>query len=112
MRAQVIDALLAGEHIDHEQASRRLGYELSRNHLAFAIWSDAPHDRGDIALATIERAAFELVSSLGMGSPLLVPRARLCLAGWIGTRGEDHIVDLEHAHVDVQSFPTVLATFG
>ena len=111
-RTGVIDALLAGEHIDHEQASRRLGYELSRNHLAFAIWSDAPHDRGDIALAMIERAAFELVSSLGMGSPLLVPRARLCLAGWIGTRGEDHIVDLEHAHVDVQSFPTVLAAFG
>ena len=64
VRAQVIDALLAGEHIDHEQASRRLGYELSRNHLAFAIWSDAPHDRGDIALAMIERAALQLVSSL------------------------------------------------
>jgi DNA-binding PucR family transcriptional regulator len=112
VRAQVIDALLAGEHVDPEQASSRLGYELARNHLAFAIWSDAPHDRGDIALAMIERAALQLVSSLGMASPLLVPRARLCLAGWIGSRGDDHIGDLEHAHTDVQSFPTVLVAFG
>ena len=112
VRAQVIDALLAGEHLDPERASGRLGYELGRNHLAFAIWSDAPHDRGDIALAMIERAALELVSSLGMAVPLLVPRARLCLAGWIGSRGDDHIVGLEHARMDVQSFPTVLAAFG
>jgi DNA-binding PucR family transcriptional regulator len=112
VRAQVIDALLAGEHVDPSRASRRLGYELGRNHLAFAIWSDAPHDRGDIALAMIERAALQLVSSLGMATPLLVPRGRLCLAGWIGSRGDDHIVGLQDARIDVQSFPTVLAAFG
>jgi DNA-binding PucR family transcriptional regulator len=112
VRAQVIDALLASEPIDPERASRRLGYELGRNHLAFAIWSDAPHDQGDVALAMIERAALELVSSLGMAAPLLVPRARLCLAGWIGWRGDGQIVAPEHARIDVQSFPTVLAAFG
>jgi DNA-binding PucR family transcriptional regulator len=112
VRAQVIDAVLAGEHIDAERASRRLGYELGRNHLAFAIWSDAPHDRGDIALAMIERAALQLVSSIGMAAPLLVPRARLCLAGWIGSRGQDHTFGLEHARLDIQSFPTVTAAFG
>jgi DNA-binding PucR family transcriptional regulator len=112
VRAQVIDALLAGEHVEPERASRRLGYELARNHLAFAVWSDAPHDRSDIALAMIERAALELVSSLGMPAPLVVPRARLCLAGWIGSRGDDHTAGLEHARMDVQSFPTVLAAFG
>jgi DNA-binding PucR family transcriptional regulator len=112
VRSQLIDELLAGEPVDAERAGGRLGYELGRNHLAFAIWSDAPHERGDIALAMIERAAVELVSSLGMAAPLLVPRGRLCLAGWIGGRGDDHIVDLTHAHVDVRSFPTVLAAFG
>jgi DNA-binding PucR family transcriptional regulator len=112
VRSQAIDALLAGEPIDAERASRRLGYELGRNHLAFAIWTDAPQERGDVALAMIERAAVELVSSLGLAAPLLVPRARLCLAGWISSRGDDHIVDLEHAHIDVRSFPTVLAAFG
>jgi DNA-binding PucR family transcriptional regulator len=112
VRAQVTDALLAGEHGDPERASRRLGYELGRNHLAFAIWSDAPHDRGDIALAMIERAALELASSLGMAAPLLVPRARLCLAGWIGSRGDDQIAGLQDTRIDIQSFPTVLAAFG
>jgi len=37
VRAQVIDALLAGEPVDPERAGRRLGYELGRHHLAFAI---------------------------------------------------------------------------
>jgi DNA-binding PucR family transcriptional regulator len=112
VRAQVIDALLAGEPVDAARASSRLGYELGRTHLAFAIWTDAPHERGDVALAMIERAAFQLVSSLGAAAPLLVPRARLCLAGWIGSHGDDHLATLEQAHVDVRSFPTVLAAFG
>jgi DNA-binding PucR family transcriptional regulator len=112
VRAQVIDGLLTGEQIESEQAGRRLGYELGRDHLAFAVWSDAPHARGDVALAMIERAAIELVSSLGLAAPLLVPRARLCVAGWIGSRGDGQIVGVERAHIDVQSFPTVLAAFG
>jgi DNA-binding PucR family transcriptional regulator len=112
VRAQVIDALLAGEPVDAERAGRRLGYELDRNHLAFAVWSDTPQERGDVALAMIERAALKLAASLGTAAPLLAPRARLCLAGWIGSRRDDHIVDLKGAHVDAQSFPTVLAAFG
>jgi DNA-binding PucR family transcriptional regulator len=112
VRAQVIDALLAGEPVDPTRASSRLGYELGRTHLAFAIWTDAPHERGDVALAMIERAAVQLVSSLGVAAPLLVPRGRLCLAGWIGSQGGDHVLALEHARLDLRSFPTVLAAFG
>jgi DNA-binding PucR family transcriptional regulator len=112
VRSQVIDALLADEPVDVERASSRLGYELSRNHLAFAMWTDAPEGRGDVALAMLERAAVELVSSFGMDAPLLVPRARPCLAGWIGWRGGDDIVDLDHVHIDIRSFPAVLAAFG
>jgi hypothetical protein len=76
VRAQVIDALLAGEEIEAEGAGRRLGYELGRTHLTFAIWSDAPHDQGDIALAMIERAALRLVSSLGMAEHTITNRIR------------------------------------
>jgi DNA-binding PucR family transcriptional regulator len=112
VRSQVIDALLAGEPLDAERASSRLGYELGRNHLAFAMWTDANEGRSDVALAMIERAAIHLVSSLEMATPLLVPRARMCVAGWIGVHGDTHSVDLERARVDVRSFPTVLAAFG
>jgi DNA-binding PucR family transcriptional regulator len=112
VRSQAIDALLAGEPVDAERASSRLGYELGRSHLAFAIWTDDPDARGDVALAMIERAALELVASPGVGAPLLVPRARLCLAGWIGLYGDGHLGALEHARLDVRSSPTVLAAFG
>jgi hypothetical protein len=40
VRAQVVDSLLAGEPVDVDVSSRRLAYELGRNHQAFAMWSD------------------------------------------------------------------------
>src|ERR1700759_1449991 len=112
VRAQVIDALVAGEPTDRDEASRRLGYELGRTHVAFAIWSDAVDDRGDVPLAMLERAALDLVSSLGMTAPLLVARARLCLAGWIGSHDEGQLPFPDDLHIDLQLFPGVLAAFG
>jgi DNA-binding PucR family transcriptional regulator len=112
VRAQVVDALLAGDSIDIESSSRRLGYELDRNHQALVVWSDTPAESGGSALATLERAALDLAGSLGASTPLLVPRARLCVAGWIGWRGSGGPGDVERVHIDVQAFPTVLAAFG
>jgi hypothetical protein len=112
VRAQVVDSVLGGETIDVEQASRRLGYELEQTNRAVVFWSEDGRERLDTALATLERAASQFLGSLGAGTPLLVPRARLCLAGWIGWRGEGETMDLASAHLDLQAFPTVLAAFG
>ena len=112
VRAQVVDSVLGGDTIDFEQASRRLGYELEQTHRAVVLWSEDGRERLDTALATLERAASQFLGSLGAGTPLLVPRARLCLAGWIGWRGESETIDLASAHLDVQAFPTVIAAFG
>ena len=111
VRAQVVDSVLDGDTIDLEQASRRLGYEL-RQPSRVAFWSDDGRERLDTALATLERAASQFLGLAGRRPPLLVPRARLCLAGWIGWRGEGETMDLASAHLDVQAFPTVLAAFG
>jgi hypothetical protein len=111
IRAQVVDALLLGEPIDVAGAARRLAYELDRSHEAFVVWSDEWSDGGEQGLAMLERAALEIVGSLGAGPALLVPRAQLCLAGWIGWRG-DRPFDLEPAQVDRRAFPSVLAAFG
>jgi DNA-binding PucR family transcriptional regulator len=111
LRAQVVDTLLTGEPIDVDTAARRLGYELDRSHEAFVVWSDEWSDDGEQALATLERAALEVVGSVGAGPALLVPRARLCLAGWIGWRG-DRTFDTEPRQLDRQAFPAVLAAFG
>jgi hypothetical protein len=112
VRAQVVDSVLGGETIDVEQASRRLGYELEQTNRAVVFWSEDGRERLDTALATLERAASQFLGSLSAGTPLLVPRARLCLAGWIGWRGEGETMDLASAHLDLQAFPTVLAAFG
>jgi hypothetical protein len=111
IRAQVVDALLAGEPIDVAGAARRLAYELDRSHEAFVVWSDEWSEGGEQGLAMLERAALEIVGSLGAGPALLVPRARLCLAGWIGWRG-DRPFDAEPAQLNRQAFPSVLAAFG
>jgi hypothetical protein len=111
VRAHIVHALLAGEPVDAEDASRRLRYELDRHHLAFVVWSESPSETGGTALATLERAALQLSEPFGR-APLLIPRARLCIAGWLGWRHETAAPDVSGASIDVHAFPTVLAAFG
>jgi hypothetical protein len=111
LRAQVVDALLSGEPVDTVASSRRLGYELDRNHQAFVVWSDAWADSGEQGLAMLERAALEIVGLLGAVGPLLVSRARLSLGGWVGWHGE-RTLKAEPLQLDRQAFPDVLAGFG
>ena len=111
IRTQVVDTLLADEPISVGASSRRLGYELDRNHQAFVLWTDAWAEDGEQALAMLERVALEVIGSLGPMTPLLVPRARLCLAGWVGWRG-DRIFQREPLELDRKRFPAVLAGFG
>jgi hypothetical protein len=111
VRADVVDSLLAGEPVDLETSSRRLGYELDRNHQAFAVWTDAWAEGGEQAFAMLERAALEMVEALGATAPLLVPRARLCVVGWVGWWGDRQFQD-EPVRLDRQAFPEVLAAFG
>jgi GGDEF-like domain/PucR C-terminal helix-turn-helix domain len=111
LREQVVDALLSAEPVDIDASSRRLGYELDRAHQAFVVWSDARAEGGEQALAMLERAALEIVGLLGAAGPLLVTRARLCVCGWVGWRGERTLKDEPH-RLDRQAFPDALAGFG
>ena len=111
LRAQIVDALLEGELVDVNSASLRLGYELDRPHVAFVLWVEG-FEIHDEALAMLERAALELVAELGAGTPLLVPRARLCLAGWIGWRDQGASPDFLSARLDPRAFGSVLLASG
>ena len=104
LRAETVRALLAGEDIELASASRRLRYELEREHLAFVFWADeADHDSG--AIGALERQASELASSLGASRPLLVPLGGQLIGGWIGTPDAALVPP---AGVD----PPALAAFG
>jgi DNA-binding PucR family transcriptional regulator len=112
VRAQVVDAILEGDTSEVERASRRLGYDLGQTHRAVVLWSEDTGERLDTALATLERATFQLLGSVDATASLVVPRARLCVAGWMGWRGDAETMTLDSAYLDVQAFPTVLAAFG
>jgi DNA-binding CsgD family transcriptional regulator len=84
VRTDTVRALLVGEDIDPASASRRLRYELDRQHLAFVVWIDAT-DQQDGPAAALERHASGLASELGAPRALLVPLGGPLISGWIAT---------------------------
>ncbi|MEA2346753.1 MAG: hypothetical protein QOG62_540 [Thermoleophilaceae bacterium] len=80
-RSEVVRSILAREPVDEEVASRRLGYELAREHVAMRVSGDPG---GAAELRGLERAAEEAARSLGPGSPLIVPSGVATLDVWWG----------------------------
>jgi hypothetical protein len=80
-RAEVVQALLDGRGPDQRAGSERLGYDLSRTHRAFVVWSSA----GDDPLDGLERHAAGIAAELSSEEPLLVPRGPSLVAGWVAT---------------------------
>jgi DNA-binding PucR family transcriptional regulator len=79
LRAETVRAILSGEAIDEEAASRRLGYELRRHHVAMRVSSGASEVRG------LERAVTEAAAALGAGDPLVVPSGAARFDVWWGS---------------------------
>ena len=79
LRAETVRAILAGEPIDEEVASRRLGYELRRHHIALRIASAGSEIRG------LERAVDEAAAAVGPGQPLVVPSGAARFDVWCGS---------------------------
>ncbi len=84
IRAEVVRALIAGEHVGEEQASQQLGYSLERSHLSFVVWSGGSGDDDTSDLGALERTAAEFALSLGKSAPLLIQVSRRLVAGWMG----------------------------
>ena len=63
-RAETIATILAGEPIDSALASRRLGYELERQHTAVIAWLQA-HEEGRDTHAAMEAAIAQVRERLG-----------------------------------------------
>src|SRR4029079_13599461 len=77
--------LVAGTGLDAATASRRLRYDLDRQHLALVLWTDE-QDARRTDLGSLERHAARLAADLGAGGALLVPLGQHVIAGWIGAR--------------------------
>src|ERR1700750_3166300 len=80
MRAEAVRALVAGTGLDAARGSRRLRYDLDRQHLAFVLWTDE-QDARRTDLGSLERHAARLAADLGAGGALLVPLGQHMIAG-------------------------------
>jgi DNA-binding PucR family transcriptional regulator len=78
LRAAAVRAIFADEIVDDEVASRRLGYELRRAHLALHVWSESGEAAG------LERTAGEAAELLGAGTPLIIASGSAALDVWYG----------------------------
>ncbi|MGE4425440.1 MAG: PucR family transcriptional regulator [Solirubrobacteraceae bacterium] len=78
-RAETVRAILTGEGCDEEDASRRLGYDLRRHHVALRITSTSDAAGGlDVAAQAAARAA-------GLSEPLIIATGLACSDVWVGT---------------------------
>lgn len=94
VRAELVEAILAGEPLELDATSTRICYRLDRCHLAFVVWSTEIGEAVDPAV--LERTAVELADACGTRSPLLLPQGTSAVAGWVGSGGtDDHRDDLE-----------------
>jgi DNA-binding PucR family transcriptional regulator len=85
VRAERVQALLTGEHVDHVLAAQRLRYELDRHHVAYVLWiEDGEAGRDEYAL--LENAATQLASDAGLGPPLVVALGGQLVSAWVGGR--------------------------
>jgi DNA-binding PucR family transcriptional regulator len=82
VRAAMVDAILAGEAVEPELASARLGYELRRHHLGLVLWVEG--GTGEHAFQHLEQAAGRLAAAVGASRPLLVPAGPGQLWLWAG----------------------------
>ena len=102
LRAETVRAILAGEPIDEEVASRRLGYELRRHHVAVRMAGAGSEVRG------LERAVDEAAAALGVGDSLVVASGAARFDVWCGSFGAPATEALERYEP-----PTgVLVAFG
>jgi PucR C-terminal helix-turn-helix domain/GGDEF-like domain len=102
LRADTVRAILAGDPIDTEVASRRLGYELRRHHVAMRVSS------GGSELEGLERAVGEAAAKLAGGEPLMIASGAARFDVWCGSFDRLATEALE----SYEPPPGVLVAFG
>ena len=110
-RAETIETILAGEPIDNALASRRLGYELDRQHTGVIAWLQA-HEEGRDTHTAMEAAIGAIRDCLGATRPLVHPLGILSIAAWIGTRDTVSHGALDDLRFDTQAAPGVRIATG
>lgn len=99
VRAGTVRSLLAGEAVDGDAASRALGYELRRWHLALVLWKETGAD-GAVRPAELRTVAKGLAAGLGCRAPLVLSVGSNVTWAWVGT----------HDRLDEEAMQALVAT--
>ena len=102
LRAETVRMILGAGPIDTEAASRRLGYELGRHHVAMRVSSGASEVEG------LARAAGEAAATLATGEPLVIASGAARYDVWCGAFDPPATEPLE----SYEPPPRVLVAFG
>ncbi len=102
LRMDTVRTIVRGDPIDTEAASRRLGYELRRHHVALRVSSGASEVEG------LERAVGEAVATLTGGEPLVIASGAARFDVWCGSFDPPATDALER----YEPPPRVLVAFG
>ena len=110
-RTETIDTILAAGPIDAVLASRRLGYELERQHTAVIAWLQA-HEEGYDTHTAMEAAIAQVRERLGGARALMHPLGILSMAAWITTHYEVSPRQLDDVRFDTRAAPGVRMAIG
>jgi DNA-binding PucR family transcriptional regulator len=102
LRAETVRTIVRGDPIDTEAASRRLGYELRRHHVAMRVSSGASEVEG------LARAVGEAAATLSVGEPLVIPSGAARFDVWCGSFDPPVTEALEQ----YQPPPRIFVAFG
>jgi hypothetical protein len=102
LRVETVRTILRGDPIDTEAASRRLGYELRRHHVAMRVTSGASEVEG------LERAVGEAAAALTGGDPLVIASGAARFDVWCGSFDPPATDALE----GYEPPPRILVAFG
>jgi DNA-binding PucR family transcriptional regulator len=102
LRAETVRMILGDGPIDTEAASRRLGYELGRHHVAMRVSSGASEVEG------LTRAVGEAAATLTSGEPLVIASGAARYDVWCGAFDPPATKPLE----SYEPPPRVLVAFG
>ncbi len=94
-RTEIVRALLAGDELDIDQASVRLGYRITKQHLAFVLWTDEITGEPDgESSGLLDRVATRLGTALGSSQVLTVASGASGMWAWAGLDDDAHAAEL------------------
>ncbi|CAM4242928.1 Sugar diacid utilization regulator [Mycobacterium basiliense] len=84
-RAAAIDDILAKREHDPQHASKRLRYDVNRQHLGVTAWVEQVPQDGD-AQPLLGNVIAEVARAVGADSNVIHPLGSLAVAGWVSRR--------------------------